>query len=195
MKYGRRDAEESPAVSVAPFGLPDALAPFGGPEACKDDPAAHLRYVFYKYGFDDQEIVALSGAHTVGRAFKDRSGAVDFGYTNPTSYTARGCPFAMNSRQQGGQSWTKEWLKFDNSYFSDMESGDKECIAFPTDKVLAEDPGFKETFQIYAKDQGAFFKDYAQAHKKLSELGSTFDPELTVEGWELSTTSWAQSKL
>ena len=26
-------------------------------------------------GFNDREIVALSGAHTVGRAHKDRSGA------------------------------------------------------------------------------------------------------------------------
>lgn len=31
---------------------------------------AHLRNVFYRMGFDDEGIVALSGAHTVGRAFK-----------------------------------------------------------------------------------------------------------------------------
>jgi len=30
--------------------------------------------VFYRQGFNDQEIVALSGAHTVGRAHADRSG-------------------------------------------------------------------------------------------------------------------------
>ena len=30
--------------------------------------------VFYRMGFDDKEIVALSGAHTLGRAFKNRSG-------------------------------------------------------------------------------------------------------------------------
>jgi len=28
-------------------------------------------------GFNDREIVALSGAHTLGRAFKDRSGTVE----------------------------------------------------------------------------------------------------------------------
>jgi len=37
-------------------------------------PAPHLRWVFYRQGFNDQEIVALSGAHTVGRAHADRSG-------------------------------------------------------------------------------------------------------------------------
>jgi len=29
--------------------------------------AQHLRDVFYRMGFDDKEIVALSGAHTLGR--------------------------------------------------------------------------------------------------------------------------------
>jgi len=29
--------------------------------------AQHLRDVFYRMGFDDEAIVALSGAHTLGR--------------------------------------------------------------------------------------------------------------------------------
>ena len=33
-----------------------------------------------KQGFNDQEIVALSGAHTLGRAFSERSGTVEQGY-------------------------------------------------------------------------------------------------------------------
>lgn len=28
----------------------------------------------------------------------------------------------------------------------------------------------------YAEDQDAFFKDYAESHAKLSELGAKFDP-------------------
>lgn len=40
-----------------------------------------MRNVFgKKMGFTDQEIVALSGAHTIGRVFKERSGACPFGY-------------------------------------------------------------------------------------------------------------------
>ncbi len=35
------------------------------PDASKG--ADHLRDVFYRMGFNDQEIVALSGAHTLGR--------------------------------------------------------------------------------------------------------------------------------
>jgi len=111
MKYGRQDAVDSPPESVAPFGLPDAKPA---------DPASHLREVFYKYDMNDEDIVALSGAHTIGRAFKDRSGAVEFGYSKPTDYTKAGCPMAGHSMTLGGQSWTKEWLKFDNSYFQEL---------------------------------------------------------------------------
>ena len=42
------------------------------PDAAKG--AAHLRDVFYRMGFDDREIVALSGAHALGRCHTDRSG-------------------------------------------------------------------------------------------------------------------------
>ncbi|KAF8907817.1 cytochrome c peroxidase [Gymnopilus junonius] len=36
--------------------------------------ADHLRNIFYRMGFNDQEIVALSGAHALGRCHRDRSG-------------------------------------------------------------------------------------------------------------------------
>ena len=34
----------------------------------------HLRDIFYRMGFNDQEIVALTGAHALGRCHRDRSG-------------------------------------------------------------------------------------------------------------------------
>jgi len=176
MKYGRVDGE--PQEKQEPnFGLPDALPPFGGPLADKKDPAQHLRYVFYKYNMDDKDIVALSGAHTIGRAFKDRSGTVKEGYTDGTAYTKRGCPFLENSQTAGGRSWTKNYLKFDNSYFTCMANLDSECVAFPTDKVLMTDPNFKPHFDLFAKDQNAFFAAYKASHKKLSELGCKFEPQ------------------
>merc|ERR1711916_229342 len=93
MKYGRVSAKgpEQCAGSssregfAVHAGLPDAHPPFNCGAAT---PAQHLRDVFTKkMGFTDQEIVAISGAHTVGRVFKDRSGACPFGYTNPTKFT------------------------------------------------------------------------------------------------------------
>ena len=35
-----------------------------------------MRDIFYRMGFNDQEIVALIGAHTLGECHKDRSGFV-----------------------------------------------------------------------------------------------------------------------
>lgn len=33
----------------------------------------HLRNIFYRMGFNDQEIVALTGAHNLGRAHRENS--------------------------------------------------------------------------------------------------------------------------
>uniref|UniRef100_A0A0E0DEG6 L-ascorbate peroxidase n=1 Tax=Oryza meridionalis TaxID=40149 RepID=A0A0E0DEG6_9ORYZ len=157
MTYGRIDVT-GPEQCPPEGKLPDA-----GPSA----PADHLRKVFYRMGLDDKEIVVLSGAHTLGRSRPERSG-----WGKPeTKYTKNG-PGAP-----GGQSWTAEWLKFDNSYFKEIkEKRDQDLLVLPTDGALFEDPTFK--------DQEAFFKDYAGAHAKLSNLGAKFNPPegFTLDG-------------
>lgn len=40
-----------------------------------------------------------------------------------------------------------------------------------TDKALLDDPVFRHHVELYAKDEEAFFRDYAILQKKLSELG------------------------
>jgi len=76
-------------------------------------------------------------------------------------------------------------VKFDNSYFKDMkflsqlpwkERADQDLLVLPTDAALFDDPSFKVYAETYAEDQEAFFKDYAEAHAKLSNLGAKFDP-------------------
>jgi len=187
MKYGRVAATGPEAcvdgASREGFagnaGLPDAMPPFGSGAT---EPAQHLRDVFTKkMGFTDQEIVAISGAHTVGRVFKDRSGACPFGYTNPTKFTNSEAIARHDGNSgigmAGGGSWATKWLKFDNEYYNRTADGD--LVWLPTDECLKTDPTFSTFFDLYATDISAFFADYAKAHKKLSELGSVFEP---VEG-------------
>ncbi|KAB2083134.1 hypothetical protein ES319_A05G244400v1 [Gossypium barbadense] len=157
MKYGRVDVS-------GPNECPEeGRLPAAGPPS----PADHLREVFYRMGLNDKEIVALSGAHTLGRSRPERSG-----WGKPeTKYTKDG-PGAP-----GGQSWTVQWLKFDNSYFKDIKAKrDEDLLVLPTDAVLFEDPSFKVYAEKYAEDQETFFKDYAEAHAKLSNLGAKFNP-------------------
>ena len=178
LKFGRIDVQSE--NDVPPEGrLPGGGPPFHkgegeNPNAPADDPEsapAHLRRVFYRMGFNDQEIVALSGAHTIGRAFKFRSG---FGAGEEgTKFTNR-----VQGVTKGGSSWTEEWLKFDNTYYTILidPNADPELLKLPTDKALMEDPEFNKYVQVYAKDQNKFFEDYVKAHLKLSELGAKWDP-------------------
>ncbi|ESQ50858.1 hypothetical protein EUTSA_v10022797mg [Eutrema salsugineum] len=109
----------------------------------------HLKDVFYRMGLSDKDIVALSGAHTLGRAHPERSG-----FDGP---------------------WTQDPLKFDNSYFVELlkEEESEGLLKLSTDKTLLEVPEFRHYVELYAKDEDAFFRDYAESHKKLSELGFT----------------------
>lgn len=162
--YGRTDADASEAPGVCPANgrLP---APF------KD--AQHLRDVFYRMGFDDRGIVALSGAHTLGSCHESRSG-----FDGP---------------------WTTQPLKFDNEYFKnllDIEwtvrewDGPKQytdpsgkLMLLPTDMALKTDPEFLVYVKQYANDEELFFKDFAEAFGKLIALGcpAHVQPDAPVE--------------
>ncbi|EAY89537.1 hypothetical protein OsI_11071 [Oryza sativa Indica Group] len=136
-----------PAVPFHP-GREDKPAP--PPEGRLPDATKgsdHLRQVFgAQMGLSDQDIVALSGGHTLGRCHKERSG-----FEGP---------------------WTRNPLQFDNSYFTELLSGDKEgLLQLPSDKALLSDPAFCPLVEKYAADEKAFFEDYKEAHLKLSELG------------------------
>ncbi|KAL9229619.1 hypothetical protein vseg_005067 [Gypsophila vaccaria] len=137
-----------PTIDFVPgrMDCPDAIQEGRLPDA--KEGAAHLREIFYRMGLSDKDIVALSGAHTLGRAHVERSGF------------------------EGA--WTQEPLKFDNSYFVELLEGEKSgLLKLPTDKVLVRDAYFRPFVKLYAEDKEAFFKDYANSHKKLSMLGFT----------------------
>ena len=67
-RWGRTDAKCPAEPKDDKRFSPDGRLPDG------DKGAQHIRDIFYRMGFDDQGIVALSGAHAVGRCHTDRSG-------------------------------------------------------------------------------------------------------------------------
>jgi len=127
-----------------------------------DKGAPHIREVFNRMGFDDQEIVALSGAHTLGRCHTTRSG-FEGPWTNaPTTFSNLYFQELLN------QKWTKKKWTGPVQY----EDKSKQLMMLPTDMALIWDRNFKKHVQTYAKDQDKFFADFAKAFQKLMELGT-----------------------
>eukprot|EP01036_Dinobryon_divergens_P025822 gene25822-34410_t len=167
---------------IPPVVLPCPCAPFtdGSPTA-----DAHIRNIFYRLGFNNREIVAICGAHTLGRAFKERSGVCNnsSGDQGATTHTRSDAFPRADGKpgvgMPGGRSWTINWLHFDNSYYKNVlefckGNGDNKLLVLPTDAALYECPEFRPYFLKYAQSQDEFFQAYVGAHKKMSELGAKF---------------------
>ena len=140
------------------------------PDADKGDPmstAKGLRDVFGRMGFNDREIVALSGAHALGRCHATASG-----YVGPWVFT----PTTFNNQYfvlLKGLEWTeaktvngKPPVKFQ---YTDPSG---KLMMLPSDIVLKTDPGFSKYVAEYAADNKKFFKDFSDAFVKLTELGT-----------------------
>lgn len=102
----------------------------------------------------------------------------------------------------GGGVWRNHFHWLWLLYQDIKERRDEDLLVLPTDAILFEDPSFKVLWkpmfasqkvidytiwhdnmhgvqvfaEKYAEDEEAFFKDYAEAHAKLSILGAKFDP-------------------
>lgn len=156
---GRVDALDPSAVT--PDGrLPNADS---GPSGSEPTDASHLRTVFGRMGFDDdREIVALSGAHALGRCHATASG-----YDGPWTPL----PTTFNNLYYTLLKSVK-WTKRDWSGPFQYEDEGKKLMMLPTDLVLIQDEGFNKYVDIYAGDQAKFFDDFSNAFNKLEELGT-----------------------
>ncbi|KAI6786027.1 uncharacterized protein J7T54_006366 [Emericellopsis cladophorae] len=142
----------------------------------------HLRNIFYRMGFNDQEIVALSGAHALGRCHTDRSGFEGPWTFSPTILTNDYYRLLVEEKWQ--------WKKWNGpKQYEDKTT--KSLMMLPTDMVLVQDKKFKPWTEKYAKDNEAFFKDFSNVVLKLFELGVPFAE--SSERWTMKPT-WDESK-
>ncbi|KAL5603606.1 hypothetical protein FOVSG1_006356 [Fusarium oxysporum f. sp. vasinfectum] len=163
---GRSDRE---AAACAPDGrLPNATKG-----------AAHLREIFGRMGFNDQEIVALSGAHALGRCHTDRTG-----FTGPWTFS----PTVLTNdfyRLLIEEEW--QWKKWDGpAQYEDKAT--KSLMMLPTDMVLIQDKKFRPYVEMYAKDNNAFFKDFSAVILRLFELGVPFAEGTENQRWTFKPT-------
>lgn len=145
------DANERPA-------LKDGLLP----DATRDN--KHVRDVFYRMGFNDQEIVALVGAHTIGRCHADRSG-----FDGPWTFAPTTFSNMFYTELQGGKWHKRKWdgpLQYQDKTNS--------LMMLPTDMWMIWDRKFRKYVKMYAEDQDKFFEDFAKAFSTLLELGVPF---------------------
>ncbi|GAA5825026.1 hypothetical protein JCM5353_001150 [Sporobolomyces roseus] len=123
----------------------------------------HLRFIFNRMGFNDQEIVALSGAHSLGRCHSDRSGFEGPWSVTPTKFSTQ--YFKMLHKFK----WEKKQWEGPIQYKN--EDLGEELMMLPTDLALITDPTFKKYVEIYAEDRERFYEDFANVFSKLIELG------------------------
>ncbi|KAE9403920.1 heme peroxidase [Gymnopus androsaceus JB14] len=134
----------------------------------------HLRKIFGRMGFNDQEIVALSGAHAVGRCHTTRSGFEGPWTFSPTTVTNDYFKLLFNEK------WV--WKKWNGpKQLEDKSTGT--LMMLPTDYVLVQDKSYKKFAKAYADDNDLFFKDFSAVVAKLFELGVPTEQWVTPEPW------------
>lgn len=154
---GRQDAD---STACTPDGrLPNAAK---GPQ--------HLRNIFNRMGFDDREIVALSGAHALGRAHTNRTGYEGPWDFSPTVFTNEFFRLLVEEK------WLKREWEGPLQY---TDKTTKTLMMLPTDLALVEDAEFRTHVERYARDSDVFFQEFSNAYVKLLELGVPFKGKRT----------------
>jgi len=191
MSYGRLPAAEK---YLCPF---DATSQFVGDSLDStgkvvgwEGLCTHVRNeVFYRMGFQDQEIVALlCGGHVYGRCHPHFSGYAGPWVEYPTKFSNE---YATDMLED---EWTlvshgDTWLdaqgaaelrpapgkrQFVNKKKYKVEEDEPNQMMLVSDMILAWDPAFRTHLEAYAADEARLKQDFGAAFKKLTELGCGF---------------------
>ncbi|KAH8058201.1 cytochrome-c peroxidase [Aureococcus anophagefferens] len=158
---GRSDAADG--SSSPPDGrLPDA------DKGTLKGTVQHLRDIFHRMGFDDKDIVALSGAHALGRCHETASG-----YWGPWTFAET--TFSNEYfRLLLEETWTLKTTHNGHAWTGpdQFEDPSGKLMMLPSDVALLWDKEFRKHVEVYAKDEELFFKDFAAAFAKLLAFGT-----------------------
>ncbi|GAQ88790.1 L-ascorbate peroxidase [Klebsormidium nitens] len=107
--------------------------------------AATLKSFFHSRNYSTQEMIALSGAHTLGGK----------GFGDPTTFDNSYYKILLNKPWETDTAMTK-------------------MIGLKTDRALPDDEECRKWVITYAEDQNRFFLDFASAYEKLVTQGVTW---------------------
>ncbi|XP_022852754.1 peroxidase 31-like [Olea europaea var. sylvestris] len=167
VKLGRKDSLISKA-SYVEGNLPRPTMPM-----------TQIIQIFTSRGFSIQEMVALSGAHTIGFSHCKEFSSILYNYSrNAQSDPAYNPRFAQALRNACADCNKNPTLsvfndvmspnKFDNMYYQNLQKG---LGILSSDHTLNSDPRTKGYVELYSKNQNAFFVAFARAMEKLSVYG------------------------
>ncbi|PHU26932.1 hypothetical protein BC332_05264 [Capsicum chinense] len=210
---------DGPKMEFVPGRTDSSILP---DESCLPDvkqSASDLREVFGKVGISEpKHIVALCGGLKLARSgpvlgpslkFDDPYYLREPGKKKDSSPTDKPLldkkkdsgptdkPLLDNKKDSGGPTDKPLLDNKKDSGPTDKPLLDKKKDSGPTDNTLLDDPKFRECVQRYARDKEAFFKDYEEAHKKLSEFGlphSSFIRSVLEKSMELVISSTATQR-
>uniref|UniRef100_A0A1D1YMF7 Peroxidase n=1 Tax=Anthurium amnicola TaxID=1678845 RepID=A0A1D1YMF7_9ARAE len=129
---------------------------------------------FGQRGFTAQEMVALSGAHTLGVArcasFKNRLSKFDAANDVDPSLDPYFARMLVRTCSAGDTSemafdWTR--TSFDTAYFNALQMGGG---VLTSDQTLFTNPQTRSLVNAYARNQAMFFLDFSQAMVKMGLL-------------------------
>ncbi|XP_059670223.1 peroxidase 63-like [Cornus florida] len=135
--------------------------------------------IFSSRGFSIQEMVALSGAHTIGLAHCTEFSSNIYNYSrNSNSDPAYNPRYAEGLRNACSDYRKNPTLsvfndvmspnKFDNMYFQNLPKG---LGILQSDHALYSDARTRPFVEMYGKDEKAFFEAFGRAMEKLSVYG------------------------
>ncbi|KAL3654126.1 Peroxidase 6 [Castilleja foliolosa] len=164
VRLGRKDSFESKAGDVE------------GHIALPNMTMTHIIETFAAKGFTVQEMVALTGAHTIGFSHCSEFADRIFNYSPTSDHDPSMNPDYAQGLKKLCQNYKKDPTiaafndpmspgRFDNTYFVNLQRG---IGLLTSDQAMAVDPRTKGFVDLYAANESAFYEAFAHAMEKVS---------------------------